>query len=153
MRYLVFTLVFTAVHAIAYTIAGAFALSVSRDIYAGRKRKMDYLRDMEDPAESSHVKKYYFPAQILRGVLMSIVLYPLLGFLGENGYLPRVLFLLGLMFVYTHVGSAAPCPDNIEGMVYLKRKYIDLSLFGKFQLEMVFYSLLFSLAGGWVLFL
>jgi hypothetical protein len=153
MRYLMFTLVFAAVHAIAYTIAGAFALSVSKDIYASRKRKMDYLRDMEDTVESSHVKRYFFPAQILRGILMSIVLYPLLGFLGEMGYLPRALFLLGLMFVYTHVGSAAPCPDNIEGVVYLKRKYIDASMIARFQLEMVLYSLLFSLAGSWVLFL
>ena len=58
-----------------------------------------------------------------------------------------------LMFVYTHIGSAAPCPDNIEGIVYLKRKYIDASMVAKSQLEMVLYSLLFFSFGSWVLFL
>ncbi len=152
MRYVIFSLSFTVLHAVAYTIAGALALHISSEIYKSRSRKMDYLRDMENPDESRHVQKFFFPVQLVRGLLLSVVLYPVLGALGELGFLLRGMFLFGLMFVYTHVGSAAPCPDNLEGFVYLKKKYFDKTMILKFQLEMLVYSSLFALTGSWLLF-
>ncbi len=152
MRYLVFSIVFTVLHAIAYMVAGVVALRISKDVYESKSRKLDYVRDMEDPAERSHVQRFFFPAQLARGLLLSVVLYPILSALGETGYLTRTVFLFGILFVYTHIASAAPCPDNVEGLVYLKREYIDTSMILKFQMEMVLYSVLFAGVGGWLLF-
>ena len=152
MNYLVFTLLFTVLHAAAYTIAGAVIFNFSKDVYKGKSRIMDYLRDMNNPQESSHVTKRFFPAQLVRGVLMSLVLYPLLPLLGEISVLPRGVFLFGMMFCYTHIACAAPCPDNIEGYVYLREKYFSKSSFFKFQTEMTLYSLLFSIPGTFLLF-
>lgn len=152
MEYLVFSFWFIIIHTVAYTAAGMIALKISKDIYDGKSRLMDYLRDMANKNESSHVTKWFIPAQLVRGLLMSIVLYPILGLLGETSFALRFVFLFGLMFIYTHLSCAAPCADNIEGFVYMKDRYFKKSTFIKFQFEMITYSLLFSLLAGWLLF-
>ncbi len=83
---------------------------------------------------------------------MSVVLYPIIGFLGEGTFIMRVLFLGGLMFIYTDFASAVPFPHNVEGFVYMKSKYIQKKASGKFYLEMIMYSVFFGLAAGWFLF-
>ena len=62
MEYFMFTLWFTVIHTVCYTLAGAIALRISRDIYEGKARMMDYLRDMNDKEESFHVQKWFLPA-------------------------------------------------------------------------------------------
>ncbi|MFO7929127.1 MAG: hypothetical protein R6U35_05630 [Candidatus Humimicrobiaceae bacterium] len=140
MQYLVFSLWFTVIHAIAYTLAGMLALRISNDIYEGKSRLMDYLRDMSIEKESKHVQKWFIPGQIVRGILLSIILYPILIPLGELAFGMRFLFFTGLMFIYTHLACAAPCSDNIEGLIYLKERYINKTLFLKFHFEMIIYS-------------
>ena len=152
MEYLTFSLLFTLIHILSYTLAGMLALRISKDIYEGKSRLMDYHRDMSDDAESKHVHKWFIPGQILRGLLLSIILYPVLGSLGELAFVMRYAFFAGLMFVYTHVACAAPCPDNIEGFVYMKKRYITKSSFFKFQFEMIIYSLLFGFVASYFLF-
>lgn len=152
MEYLFFSLWFTMVHVLSYMIAGMLALRVSKDIYEGNSRLMDYHRDMSDDAESKHVHIWFIPGQILRGLLLSIILYPVIGPLGELAFVMRYAFFAGLMFVYTHLACAAPCPDNIEGFVYMKKRYITKSSFLKFQFEMVIYSLLFGFLVSYFLF-
>ena len=88
----------------------------------------------------------------MRGLLFSLILYPILVPLGELAFVTRHLFFAGLMFVYTHLACAAPCPDNIEGVVYMKKRYIEKSSFFKFQFEMVIYSLLFGFLVSFLLF-
>ncbi len=152
MNYVLFSVWFMVIHAAAYTGAGVIALAISKDIYKGKARIMDYLRDMNDPEDNAYVTKRFFPAQLLRGLLMSIVLYPVLEHLGSLSPVLRILFFFGLTFIYTHIGSAAPCPDNIEGYVYMKKRYENRALFWRFQLEMTMYSLLVSFASGLLLF-
>lgn len=152
MEYLLFTLWFTLLHMAAYTLAGVLTLKVSKDVYEGKNRLMVYLRDMEDPAESSHVQKWFLPAQLLRGVLISIVLYPLLPALAELSFGLRFAFLGGLMFIITHLASVAPAPDNIEGFVYMKARFFSRSSFARFQMEMVLYSVPFAGLAAWLLF-
>ncbi len=152
MDYLIFSLLFALMHAAAYTIAGAFILKRSKDVYEGKARIMDYLRDMRDPEESSHVTKWFLPAQLIRGLLLSFVLYPILPLLSDISIIHRAAYLFGMMFIYTHIASAAPCPDNIEGFVYLRRQYFKKSSFVKFQTEMALYSLLFSIPAAFILF-
>ncbi len=78
VEYIKFVLFFILAHTVSYTIAGAIALSISKDIYESKSRHCDFLRDMSYKDESKHVSMYFIPAQILRGLLMSIILFPLL---------------------------------------------------------------------------
>lgn len=144
MDYLKFSLLFILVHGAAYIIAGVIALKISKDIYESKNRHCNFLRDMSDKKESMHVSVYFFPAQILRGFLMSIVLFPLLNVLGELSFVLKFTFLGSLMFVYTHIAASSPFMDNIEGFVYFKKEYLRKKFFLKFQLEMVIYSILFG---------
>ncbi len=84
---------------------------------------MSYVRDMSDAGERRHVQRWFFPAQLVRG----------------------------LLFFYTHIACAAPCSDNIEGLVYMKARYFDTTAFFKYQLEMLMYSVLFAAGGAWLL--
>jgi hypothetical protein len=152
MKYIIFSLLFTVIHTISYTLAGMISLKVSQDLYKEKQRVIDYLRDMSQKEESKHVEKWFLPAQLIRGILMSVVLYPILGMLGGISFMMRALFLGGLMFIYTDFASAVPFPHNIEGYVYMKPSYIQGKASGKLYLEMIIYSLLFGLAAGWFLF-
>jgi hypothetical protein len=152
MSYLTFTLWFTIIHTAAYILAGVIALKISKDIYESKERYADFLRDMGDPAESKHVQKTFIPAQLVRGVIMSLVLYPVLGALGEISYIGRFFFFAGLMFVYTEISSAVPFPTNIEGFVYMKQKYMQGKKILKFWLEIVLYSIIFALPVAGFLF-
>ena len=143
--YIKFILLFTIAHAVSYSLAGAIALRFSKDIYEGKDRLCDYKKDMADEKERKHVAKYFFPAQILRGLLMGLVLLPLLSAIGELTMIKQFIVFAGLMFVYTHISAAAASPDNIEGLLIFKNKYLVRKTFLKFQLEMVMYSIFLGL--------
>jgi len=145
MYYIKFSLLFVLAHGLAYTIAGAIALKFSKDIYESKKRHCDFLRDMSNKEESIHVSLYFLPAQILRGLLMSLVLFPLLNVLGELSFMLKLTFFSSLVFIYTHIASTSPFIDNIEGFVYFKKEYLIKKFFLKFQLEMIMYSILFGI--------
>lgn len=145
MEYIKFSLFFTLIHVVSYTIAGVIALKISKDIYETQNRHCNFLRDMSDPEESKHVQNYFLPAQILRGLLMSVVLYPLFSTIGNLSFLLKFIFFGGLMFIYTHIAAVSPFMDNIEGLVYFKKEYLIKNFFLKFQLEMVIYSTIFGL--------
>lgn len=152
MEYLVFSFWFMLIHTAAYMLAGMLALRISKDIYEGKSRLMDYLRDMSVEDESKHVQKWVFPSQLLRGLLISVVLYPVLAPLGEMGFGLRFAFLAGLMFVYTDLACAVPFPSNIEGFVYMKERFFKKSTFLKFQFEMIIYSLILGFLTSYFLF-
>lgn len=145
MEYIEFSLFFTLIHVVSYTIAGVIALKISKDIYETKNRHCNFLRDMSDPEESRHVQIYFLPAQILRGLLMSVVLYPILNTIGDLSFVLKFIFFSSLMFVYTHIAAVSPFMDNIEGLVYFKKNYLTKKFFLKFQLEMLIYSIIFSL--------
>ena len=144
MENLKFVFYFTLSHIIAYTIAGVIALKISKDIYESKNRHCDFLRDMGDKSESTHVQKYFLPAQIIRGVIMAAVLVPILDTILGLDFITQITFFSGLMFVYTHFSAASPFIDNIEGFVYFKNKYLQKKEFLKFQFEMILYSILFG---------
>ena len=152
MEYFRLSIWFVLIHSFSYMFAGALALKISEDIYENKDRLMDYVRDMSDEKEKSHVTKWFFPAQLIRGLLMSFVLYPIITPLGELSFALRFLFFFGLVFIYTHISCAAPCSDNIEGYVYLKERYLNKTMFFKFQFEMIIYSSLFGLLVSLIIF-
>lgn len=77
MRYVIFSLWFIFIHTASYIFAGAIALKISNNLYEEKERIIDYVRDMSDENERKHVEKWFIPAQIIRGLLLSLVLYPL----------------------------------------------------------------------------
>lgn len=153
MNYLLFSLGFVVIHTIAYTIAGVLALRVSKDLYEGENRLLDFLRDTGVPEDSQHLGKWLIPSQVVRGLLLSIVFYPILGALGDLSFGLRFAFMGGLMFVYMDLASAVPFIGNIEGFVYFKQRYLKTENIWKMQFEMVIYSLLFGFFVSWLLFL
>lgn len=152
MEYIKFSLLFVIVHTGAYLVAGLLAYRISRDLYHGENRLLDFLKDMSDESENARVAKWSLPLQLVRGFLLSIVLYPIMGLMGELPYVLRFIFLASLMFVYTDFASAIPFPHNIEGFIYLKDRYLKKSAFWKLQFEMIVFSLLFGSAAAWALF-
>ena len=152
MRYLQFSLLFVLVHTGAYVIAGMLALNISKDLYHGENRLLDFANDMSDPDQSKRTQKWFIPAQLLRGLLLSIVLYPVLGALGDLSFGLRFAFMAGFMFVYTTFASALSFPPNIERSVYLTDRYLSREAFWKLQFEIIIYSLMFGLFASWLLF-
>lgn len=146
MSYLIFTVLFAIGHIISYVIAGMLALSFfGKSAYEGEDRLFDFLRDMADPEQNKKVQKLMLPSQFLRGVLMSLVFYPILDPLMDLSFISRFVFFSGLAFVFTDFASAVPFPGNIEGYVYLKDKYRQNRGFFFSQGEMLIYSLLLGL--------
>ncbi len=152
MEYLQFTFWFTIFHIFSYISAGAIALNISGDLYRGEKRLLDFIRNMDDKIESKHVQRYFIPAQIFRGILMSVVFYPILTVLGSLSFIYIFLFIAGLMFLFTDFASAIPFVNNIEGFVYMRKKYLKKNSFWKLYLETIIYSLVFGLLAAYFLF-
>ncbi len=83
---------------------------------------------------------------------MSVVLFPIIDALAALSPIVRVAFFFGLMFVYHHLACVSPGPDNIEGLVYMRKRYIHPEYFLKFQFEMTIYPLLLAIAVSYLLF-
>jgi hypothetical protein len=145
MDYIKFSLLFILIHGVSYMVAGVLALKISKDIYESKNRHCDFLRDVSDPKENKHIQMMFLPAQILRGLLMSIVLFPVLNTIREFPFALKFIFFGSLMFIYTHIAAVSPFIDNIEGLVYFKKNYVIKKYLLKFQMEMVIYSVLFGL--------
>ena len=153
MRYVWFSAGFSAIHLAAYVLAGVVTQLWSKDIYHGPEALLHpVLRDVSEEAERQRQGKLMLPAQLARALLMSAVLYPLLDALGELAYPVRASVFGGLMLIYADVASASPFPNTIEGLVYLRERYITASAFWRLQSEAVIYSLLFGLVAAWLLF-
>ena len=58
-------------------------------VQEGKSRSKDYHRDMTDANESKHVHKRLLPGQIMRGLVFSSILYPVLSQLGEVTFIAR----------------------------------------------------------------
>ncbi len=152
MAYLQFSLWFAVIHIVAYFLAGAIDFQLARRFYGGKERALDFMRDMSQQKESARVMRLLVPGQILRAVLMSLVLYPVLGALGGLSAGVRFAFFAGLMFVYADFASAIPFCNTVEGLIYLRPRYVTRRLFLTIQVEAVLYSLMFGAAAAWFLF-
>jgi len=83
MGYLFFSLAFMGLHIFAYMGAGLIAFNISSDLYQGEDRLLDFLLDPGGEGEGAYTLKKVIPAQIIRGLIMSVVLYPILGVFGK----------------------------------------------------------------------
>jgi hypothetical protein len=152
LYYLKFSLLFFAIHLVCYLIAGVIDIQFAGKLYKGKDRLYkSFFRNMGDKKESSRIAGLLLPSQFIRGVLMSVVLYPVLPYLEEQSFGMQFLFMGGLMFVYADFSSAVPFSNTIEGLVYLKREFVEKKVFWTIQLESIIYSILFGLLSAWLL--
>ena len=150
--YLKFSLLFFVIHFVCYIIAGVIDMQLAGRIYEGKDRLYkSFFRNMEDTKERNRVAKWLLPSQFIRGILMSVVLYPILPFLSELSFGMQFLFMGGLMFVYSDFSSAVPFSNTIEGLVYLKKEFVEKNVFWTIQLEAILYSIMFGLLSSWLL--
>ena len=150
--YLKFSLLFFVIHLACYIFAGLIDLQLAKKMYVGKNRLYkSFFRDMENQEEASRIGKLMIPSQFVRAIFMSIVLYPILSFLKEMTFLFQFLFMGGLMFVYADFASAIPFSNTIEGLVYLKKEFVEKKVFWTIQLEAIIYSILFGLLSAWLL--
>ena len=153
MEYLVFTALFVVAHVAAYITAGAVTYPlVYKGWHAGEGSLYGaFLRDMTDDTERRRNGLLLLPTQIARATLMSLVLYPLLGALGDLGTLTQFLVMFGLMYVYTDLAAATPFSNTIEGIVYMRGEIIRRA-FWPTQIEAVLYATLMGIAAATFVF-
>lgn len=153
MEYLTFSLLFAATHVVAYLVAGAVTYPLFYERLHGGEDSLYgcFLRDMTDAGERRRQMALLLPTQLARALLMSIVLYPVLGPLGDLSIGLQFAFLAGLMFVYADLASAVPFSNTIEGILYMKLRFIR-EAFWKTQVEAVLYSVIMGVAAALYLF-
>ena len=110
-----------------------------------------YLRSESNPAEWAHTNLWLVPGLLLRALLISIVLLPIVETLRKMTFWKQVSVLFGLTFILLHLAAAAPSPSNIEGLIYMKPELVGMKTFLLTQPEMIFQSLLFAVGLSWVL--
>lgn len=153
ITYIKFSVLFFVIHLLCYTIAGVIDLQLAKKLYSGKNRLYrSFFRDMNDKKESMRIAKLMLPSQFARGIIMSMVLYPILPFLGDLSFGMQFVFMASLMFVYADFASAIPFSNTIEGIVYLKKEFVERRVFWTIQLEAILYSIMFGLLSAWLLF-
>ncbi len=63
----------------------------------------------------------------------------------------QFIFMATLMFVYADFASAVPFSNTIEGVVYMKKEFVEKRVFWTIQLEAILYSAMFGLLSAWIL--
>jgi Na+/proline symporter len=151
--YLKFSLIFFLIHLACYIVAGIIDLKLAKKMYKGKNRLYkSFFRNMDNEKESLRISKLMIPSQLIRALLMSLVLYPILPYLIQLQFWVQFLFMASLMFVYADFASAIPFSNTIEGIVYLKKEFVEKKVFWTIQLEAIIYSLLSGLLSAFFLF-
>ncbi len=81
------------------------------------------------------------PAQIIRGLLLGLAIYPFRSVILEKKY--GWLKLFWLMFVLTSIGAVITGPGSIEGFLYTKFSYNPLIGVPEIALQMLVFSWVF----------
>ena len=121
-RLAIFTGKVTAAHVTTYFLAGAIAYPLlTKEFYVGTNPIFAaFMRTETEPELWAHVMRWFLPAQILRGVLIAAVLYPLLDTLKVWSFGKRFLLIASLYLVFGFWAATVAAPGTIEGMVYLR---------------------------------
>lgn len=130
-------------HTVAYLISGGIAYQfITKEFWEGEDPLLAaYLRTPGNAELWRYAMIWQIPGQLIRALLIGLVLLPLHSFLKEWSAMKTFLFFSSLLFVLTHLASAAPSPANIEGLVYVKPEFVNLGFF-KMQPEMIVYSII-----------
>jgi hypothetical protein len=150
-RFTVFAGKVIAAHVTTYFLAGALAYNLlTKEFYTGPHPIFAaFLRTEGEPELWSHAVRWFLPAQILRGVLIAAVLYPLFDTLKAWSFGKRYLLIAALYIVLGFWAASVAAPGTLEGMVYM-RPFITTQVHLKVQPEIIFQglALAFLIAGA-----
>jgi hypothetical protein len=111
-----------AVHTVTYFVVGALAYQLlMKQFYTGPDPAFGaFMRTPDDATVWSHVVRWFLPAQLLRGLLISLVLYPFFETLLRWDFKRRFAAISGLYIVLGYWAATVAAPGTIEGMVYMR---------------------------------
>ncbi len=132
-------------HTMTYFIAGAMAYPLlTKDLYVGPNPVFAaFFRTQAEPALWAHVTTWFIPAQILRGFLLSLAIYPFYSVLVSWAYWKRFTAITGLYLLMGFWAAAVAAPGTIEGLVYM-RPEITFNIHLQVQPEIIFQGLAFG---------
>jgi hypothetical protein len=129
-----------------YFLAGAvFYPLLTKPYYEGPNPIFAvFLRTEADMGLFAHVVNWFLPAEILRGILIAALLYPLYDTLKAWPFLKRFLYLASLYLVLGFWAATVPAPGTLEGMVYM-RPFITPEVHLRVQPETILQGLALAL--------
>ncbi len=141
-RFATFTAKVVAAHVTTYFLAGAVFYSwLTKQYYVGPNPIFaTFMRTETEPELWGNVVTWFLPAQLLRGALMAVVLYPLYDVLKAWPFLKRLLYVASLYLIFGFWAATVAAPGTIEGMVYM-RPFITPSVHLRVQPEIVLQGL------------
>jgi len=141
-RFAIFTAKVIAAHVTTYFLAGTvFYPWLTKPYYVGPNPIFAaFMRTETEPELWAHVVTWFLPAQLLRGALIAVVLYPLYDVLKAWPFLRRCLYVASFYLVFGFWAAAVAAPGTIEGLVYM-RPFITPSVHLRVQPEIVFQGL------------
>ncbi|MFN4179316.1 MAG: hypothetical protein ACK4I8_03300, partial [Armatimonadota bacterium] len=151
-RFVNFALKVIVAHTVTYFIVGAIAYQVlTKPLYIGEHAVMaTFMRTEAEPEIWRHVMIWFLPAQVMRGFLMAVALFPFLDALVGWNLAKRFLTIAGVYLIFGFWASAVAAPGTIEGLVYLRPEF-TLSVHLTVQPEIIVQGVLMSaLIAYWV---
>ncbi|MFZ0964100.1 MAG: hypothetical protein WAO35_24805 [Terriglobia bacterium] len=145
-RFLSFAAKVVAAQVTTYFLAGAmFYPLLTKPYYEGPHPIFAvFLRTETDQGSWAHVVNWFLPAEILRGILIAAVLYPLYDILKAWPFLKRFLYVASLYLVLGFWAATVAAPGTLEGMVYM-RPFITLEVHLRVQPEIILQGLALAL--------
>jgi len=145
-RLAVFAAKVTAAQVTTYFLAGAiFYPLLTKPYFVGPHPIFAlFLRTEADGEVWVHAVNWFLPAEILRGILIAAVFYPLYDGLKAWPFLRRLLFLASVYLILGFWAATVPAPGTLEGMVYL-RPFITPEVHLRVQPEAIFQGLALAL--------
>ena len=146
MRFVSFAGKIVAAQVTTYFLAGAvFYPLLTKPYYEGPNPIFAvFLRTEADLGLWAHVANWFLPAEILRGILIAAVLYPLYDTLKGWPFLKRFFYVASLYLVLGFWAAAPAAPGTLEGMVYM-RPFITPEVHLRVQPENIFQGLALAL--------
>lgn len=144
-QFSLFSLKVIILHVATYFITGAIAYPLlTKDFYVGPNPVFaTFWRTEADPVLWAHVTTWFMPAQILRGLLLSIAFYPFYQTLMSWNYGKRFAAISGIYLLIGFWAAAVAAPGTIEGLVYM-RPEITAQIHLQVQPEILFQGLAFG---------
>ena len=130
----------------AYFLAGAvFYPLLTKPYYEGPNPIFAvFLRTEADLGLWAHVVNWFLLAEILRGILIAAVLYPLYDVLKAWPFLKRFLCVASLYLVLGFWAATVAAPGTLEGIVYM-RPFITPEVHLRVQPEIILQGLALAL--------
>lgn len=129
-----------------YFLAGAvFYPLLTKPYYEGPNPIFAiFLRTEANMGLFAYVVSWFLPAEILRGILIAAVLYPLYEILKAWSFLKRFLYVASLYLVLGFWAATVAAPGTVEGMVYMQ-PFISPEAHLRVQPEIIFQGLALAL--------